>query len=310
MYDVVIIGAGPAGSTAAIYTGRADLKTLVIEGTSPGGQLMITSTVENFPGFPDGIEGPELMDRMRKQAEKFGAEFISGEAKDVQLDSKPYRVLVGDNWIDTKTIIIATGSSARWLGLESESKLRGKGVSGCATCDGFFFTGKHVAVVGGGDAAIEEATFLTRFASKVTIIHRRDQLRASKAMQKKAFDNPKIEFEWDSVVEDILDVNENRVTAVVLKNVKTGEKKELPVDGVFIAIGHDPATSIFKDKLELDERGYIIANGTKTSVPGVFAAGDVADSRYRQAISAAGTGCMAAIEALKFIEGENATGGW
>jgi len=310
MYDVVIIGAGPAGLTAAIYTGRADLKTLVIEGTSPGGQLMITSTVENFPGFPDGIEGPELMDRMRKQAEKFGAEFISGEAKDVQLDSKPYRVLVGDNWIDTKTIIIATGSSARWLGLESESKLRGKGVSGCATCDGFFFTGKHVAVVGGGDAAIEEATFLTRFASKVTIIHRRDQLRASKAMQKKAFDNPKIEFEWDSVVEDILDVNENRVTAVVLKNVKTGETKELPVDGVFIAIGHDPATSIFKDKLELDEKGYIIANGTRTSVPGVFAAGDVADSRYRQAISAAGTGCMAAIEALKFIEGENATGGW
>jgi len=310
MYDVVIIGAGPAGLTAAIYTGRADLKTLVIEGTSPGGQLMITSTVENFPGFPDGIDGPELMDRMRKQAEKFGAEFISGEAKDVKLDSKPYRVLVGDNWIDTKTIIIATGSSARWLGLESESKLRGKGVSGCATCDGFFFTGKHVAVVGGGDAAIEEATFLTRFASKVTIIHRRDQLRASKAMQKKAFDNPKIEFEWDSVVEDILDVNENRVTAVVLKNVKTGEKKELPVDGVFIAIGHDPATSIFKDKLELDKKGYIIANGTKTSVPGVFAAGDVADYRYRQAISAAGTGCMAAIEALKFIEGENATGGW
>jgi len=310
MYDVVILGSGPAGLTAAIYTARAELKTLVVEGTEVGGQLMITSTVENFPGFPDGVEGPELMDRIRKQAEKFGTEFKLGEAADVKLDGQPFKVLVSNEWIETKTIIVATGSSSRWLGLESEAKLRGKGVSGCATCDGFFFMGKDVAVVGGGDAAIEEATFLTRFAKKVTIIHRRDKLRASKAMQKKAFENPKIEFEWDSVVDDILDVNQGKVTAVVLRNVKTGEKKELPLDGVFIAIGHDPATRIFQGKLELDERGYIIARDTRTSVPGVFAAGDVQDPRYRQAISAAGTGCMAAIEVLKFLEGEEATGGW
>ena len=310
MYDVTILGSGPAGLTAAIYTGRADLRTLVVEGLSVGGQLMITTTVENFPGFPEGVEGPELMDRIRKQAEKFGAEFKLGDAEEIKLDEHPFKVKVSNEWHETRSVIVATGSSSRWLGLESEKKLMGRGVSGCATCDGFFFMGKDVAVIGGGDSAIEDATFLTRFAKKVTIIHRRDQLRASKAMQKKAFNDPKIEFIWDSVVEDILDVNENKVTGIVLKNVKTDEKTTFPVDGVFIAIGHEPATSIFKGKLELDDHGYIVTEGVKTSVPGVFAAGDVQDPRYRQAISAAGTGCMAGIEVLKYIEGEQATGGW
>ncbi|OQX84859.1 MAG: thioredoxin-disulfide reductase [Candidatus Latescibacteria bacterium 4484_7] len=310
MYDVTILGSGPAGLTAAIYTGRADLRTLVVEGLSVGGQLMITTTVENFPGFPEGVEGPELMDRIRKQAEKFGAEFKLGDAEEIKLDEHPFKVKVSNEWHETRSVIVATGSSSRWLGLESEKKLMGRGVSGCATCDGFFFMGKDVAVIGGGDSAIEDATFLTRFAKKVTIIHRRDQLRASKAMQKKAFKDPKIEFIWDSVVEDILDVNENKVTGIVLKNVKTDEKTTFPVDGVFIAIGHEPATSIFKGKLELDDHGYIVTEGVKTSVPGVFAAGDVQDPRYRQAISAAGTGCMAGIEVLKYIEGEQATGGW
>ncbi len=303
MHDVAIIGSGPAGLTAAIYTCRAELKTLVIEGMSPGGQLMITSTVENFPAFPDGIEGPELMDRMKKQAGKFGAEFLGADVTEVELASPPFKVKAGKETIETKSIIIASGASSRWLGLESEEKLRGKGVSACATCDGFFFGGKEIAVVGGGDAAIEEATFLTRFASKVTIVHRRDELRASKAMQKKAFDNDKIEFAWDSIVEDILDMGQNKVTALVLKNVKTEETRELPVEGVFIAIGHKPATEIFKGKLDLDDKGYIVTKGdTITSVPGVFAAGDVQDPRYRQAISAAGSGCMAAIEAMHFLE--------
>lgn len=311
MYDVAIIGSGPAGLTAAIYSCRADLKTAVIEGMAAGGQLMITSTVENFPAFPDGIQGPELMDRIKRQAVRFGAEMISGEVKEADLDSKPFVLTVGSKKIEARSIIIATGSSSRWLGLESEAKLRGKGVSACATCDGFFFTGKEIAVVGGGDAAIEEAIFLTRFASKVTVIHRRDELRASKAMQKAALDNEKIAFAWDSVVEDILDVAANRVTAVRLKNVKTGEVTDLPVEGVFIAIGHDPATAVFKGKIDLDDHGYIITTeNTKTSVPGVFAAGDVQDARYRQAISAAGSGCMAAIDALKYLEGEAASPGW
>ena len=311
MYDVAIIGSGPAGLTAAIYSCRAELKTAVIEGMSSGGQLMITSTVDNFPAFPEGIQGPELMNRIRKQAVKFGAEIISGDVKTADLDSRPFVLTVGSNTIEARSLIIATGSSSRWMGLASETALRGKGVSACATCDGFFFTGKEIAVVGGGDAAIEEATFLTRFASKVTVIHRRDELRASKAMQKMVFDNEKITFAWDSVVEDILGVEENKVIGIRLKNVKTGEISDLPVEGVFIAIGHDPATKIFEGKIELDEHGYIVTKeNTKTSVPGVFAAGDVQDPRYRQAISAAGSGCMAAIDALKFLQGEDASPGW
>lgn len=311
MYDVVVLGSGPAGLTAAIYAGRSDLKTLVIEGLAAGGQLTITTAVENFPGFPEGVQGPELMDRMKKQAQRFGAEFRSGDAEAVELGRSPFTLTVGGEKLETKTIIVATGSSSRWLGLESEAELRGRGVSACATCDGFFFTGKRVAVVGGGDAAIEEVSFLTRFASEVIVIHRRDELRASKAMQKKVLENEKVSFEWNSVVEDILDTSQKKVTALVLKDVKTGEKKELPVDGVFIAIGHDPATAIFKGKLDLDEKGYIIThNNTLTSVPGVFAAGDVQDPRYRQAVSAAGSGCMAAIDALKYIAGEDAFPGW
>ncbi len=305
MYDVAIIGSGPAGLTAAIYSTRAELKTIVIDGMSPGGQLMITSDVENFPGFPDGIQGPELMAGMRKQATRFGAEFKSGELSDVDASGSPFKLTIGNDIVETRTIIIATGSSARWLGIEPETKLRGKGVSACATCDGFFFTDRAVAVIGGGDTALEEATFLTRFASKVTIIHRRDELRGSKAMQKKAFGNDKIEFEWDSVVEDILDVKQDKVTALVLKNVKTGKTKELPVDGVFLAIGHIPATKMFEGKIDLDAKGYVVVkNLTETSVPGIFVAGDVGDPRYKQAISAAGMGCMAAIDALKFIDGE------
>jgi thioredoxin reductase (NADPH) len=310
MYDVTIIGSGPAGLTAAIYTRRAELKTLVVSGAQPGGQLTITSTVENFPGFPEGIEGPELMDRIRKQAEKFGAEFDSGEVSAVDLEAKPFKIVIGKKTIETRAIIIATGSAYRWLGLESETKLRGKGVSACATCDGFFFRGKHVAVIGGGDAAVEEAAFLTRFASRVTIVHRRDELRASKAMQRKAVENPKIDFEWNSIVEEILDPAKNKVTALVLRNVKTGATNEFAVDGVFIAVGHEPATGVFKGAIELDEKGYVVTKGTRTSVPGVFAAGDVQDSRYRQGISAAGSGCQAAIDALKFLEGEDAIQPW
>ncbi len=311
MYDIVIIGSGPAGLTAAIYTRRAELSTLVVTGMEPGGQLTITSTVDNFPGFPEGIEGPELMERMRKQAERFGTEFLMGEATEVDFSSKPFKISIGRKVLEARAVIIATGSRYRWLGLESELKLRGKGVSACATCDGFFFTGKRVAVIGGGDAALEEANFLARFASSVKIIHRRDEFRASKAMQRKVKENPKIEVIWNSVVEDIMDPSQNKVTGLVLKDTKTGEKRELPVDGVFVAIGHDPSTSIFKGKIELDDRGYIVVtDGTKTSVPGVFAAGDVADPRYRQAISAAGSGCRAAIDALAFLQGENAVPSW
>ena len=311
MHDVAIIGSGPAGLTAAIYTARAGLETAVFEGMSPGGQLMITSEVENFPAFPEGIQGPELMARMKQQAEKFGVEIVSSEVTGIELGSQPFTLEAGSKSVEAKAVIIATGSSSRWLGLESEQKLRGKGVSACATCDGFFFKDKEIAVVGGGDAAIEEATFLTRFASKVTIIHRRDELRASKAMQEKATSNDKIEFAWDSVVEDILDVDQNKVTAVVLKNVKTNETSELSVEGVFVAIGHEPATGLFKGKIDLDDHGYIVVkDNTRTSLPGVFAAGDVKDPRYRQAISAAGSGCMAAIDAFKFIEGEDAWPGW
>ena len=311
MYDVAIIGSGPAGLTAAIYTSRSDLKTIVIDGVAPGGQLMITSEVENFPGFPEGIQGPELMGRMRKQAEKFGAEFKSGELSDIDTGGSPFKLAVGSDTFEAKSVIVATGSSSRWLGLESEKELRGKGVSGCATCDGFFFQDRVVAVIGGGDAATEEATFLTRFAKKVYLVHRRDELRAGAAMVKKTMENEKVEIIWDSVPVDILDVSEGKVTTVVLRNVKTDETTELPVDGVFVAIGHDPATGVFAGKIELDDHGYIISKeNTGTSVPGIFVAGDVCDRRYKQGISAAGSGCRAAIDALKFIEGEGASAGW
>ncbi len=311
MYDVAIIGSGPAGLTAAIYTCRADLKTIVIDGMAPGGQLMITSEVENFPGFPEGIQGPELMGKMRKQAEKFGAEFKPGELSDIDTGGKPFKLTVGSDTIEAKSVIVATGSSSRWLGLEAEQELRGRGVSACATCDGFFFQDRVVAVIGGGDAATEEATFLTRFAKKVYLVHRRDELRASAAMVKKTFENPKIEIIWDSVPVDILDRAEGKVTAVVLKNVKTDDTRELPVDGVFVAIGHDPATGVFAGKVELDDHGYIISKeNTNTSVPGIFVAGDVCDTRYKQGISAAGSGCRAAIDALKYVEGEGASAGW
>ena len=311
IYDVAIIGSGPAGLTAAIYTCRADLKTVVLDGTSPGGQLMITSEVENFPGFPEGIQGPELMQKMRNQAEKFGAEFVSGELSAIDTSDRPFKLTSGEKTFEAKSVIVATGSTSRWLGLEAEQELRGKGVSACATCDGFFFQDRVVAVIGGGDAAAEEATFLTRFASKVYLVHRRDQLRASAAMQMKIFDNEKIEIVWDSVPVDILDRKEGKVTALVLRNVKTDEISELAVEGVFVAIGHDPATGVFEGKIELDERGYIVTReNTCTSVQGIFAAGDVCDTRYKQAISAAGSGCRAGIDALKYLEGEKATAGW
>lgn len=300
--NVIIIGSGPAGFTAAIYAARADLKPLLIEGTQPGGQLTITTDVDNYPGFPEGINGPQLIMDMRKQAERFNTEFISGEVASVDLSKRPFDVRVGDMSYKGKTIVIATGASARWIGLESEKRLMGSGVSGCATCDGFFFKGKEVVVVGGGDTAVEEALFLTRFAAKVSIIHRRDQLRASKIMQEKAFRNEKISFIWNSVVENILGVDVGHVTGVKLKNVKSGELADFPCDGVFIAIGHKPNTEIFKGQLELDENGYIVLKKrTFTSVEGVFAAGDVADPVYRQAVTAAGMGCMAAIDVERFL---------
>lgn len=303
MRDVIIIGSGPAGLTAAIYAARADLSPLVIEGSSAGGQLMTTTEVENFPGFKDGILGPDLMLNMREQAARFGAEFVQGDATAVNLAEHPFTVEVFKETHRAKALIVATGASAKWLGIESEQALIGHGVSACATCDGFFFRGKQVAVVGGGDSAIEEATFLTKFTTQVTIIHRRNELRASRIMQDRARANPKIQFIWDTVVEDILDPKEGHVTGLVLRNVKTGERSTFPVDGVFMAIGHQPNTALFRGQLEMDATGYIItSNGTKTSVPGVFAAGDVADRVYRQAITAAGSGCMAAIDAERYLQ--------
>ncbi len=301
--DVIIIGSGPAGLTAAIYTARADLKPLLIEGPQPGGQLTITTDVENYPGFPDAISGPELVMDMRKQAERFGTEFITGEVTSVDFSNQPFTITVGDASYKGNTIIIATGASARWIGIESEKKLMGSGVSGCATCDGFFFKGKEIVVVGGGDTALEEAAFLTRFASKVSVIHRRDQFRASKAMQEKVFNNNKISIIWDSVVDEILGVEQGRVTGVRVKNVKNGSITELPCEGVFIAIGHTPNTKVFRGHIALDNHGYVILKDrTSTNIRGVFAAGDVADPHYRQAITAAGMGCMAAIDAERFLE--------
>jgi thioredoxin reductase (NADPH) len=301
--NIVIIGSGPAGLTAALYAARANLKPLLIEGLEAGGQLMLTTMVENFPGFRDGIMGPELMADMRAQAERFGTEIIQGNVSKIEADRCPIKIEVSDQVVYAESLIIATGASARLLGLPSERTLLGHGVSTCATCDGFFFKGKPIAVVGGGDSAMEEAIFLTKFASKVTVVHRRDTLRASKIMQDKAFANSKIEFAWNSEVEDILDASKGVVTAIVLRDSVTGARTELPVEGVFVAIGHTPNTGLFKGQLELDENGYIVTrHGTRTSIPGVFAAGDVQDHVYRQAITAAGTGCMAAIDAERYLD--------
>jgi thioredoxin reductase (NADPH) len=306
MRNVVIIGSGCAGLTAAIYAARANLAPLVIRGHEAGGQLTLTTLVENFPGFPKGVQGPELVDLMQKQAKQFGAEFMEGDVTKVDLLHRPFTVEVGQERIETRTLIIASGASARLLGLESERKLLGHGVSTCATCDGYFFRGKEVAVVGGGDTAAEDALFLTRYASQVNIIHRRDQLRASKIMQDRLRRNEKIKFLWNSVVTDILDADKGEVTGVKLKDTKTGEESVKPCDGVFIGIGHVPNTSLFRGQLEMDELGYLkTTNGSKTNVPGVFAAGDVQDRVYRQAITAAGSGCMAAMDAEKFLEAEH-----
>lgn len=302
MYDVVIIGSGPAGLTAAIYTSRANLKTAVIAGALWGGQLLLTSEVENFPGFKDGILGPDLMDNMWSQAERFGAEMIFDDANTVNFSSKPFKVTVdGGEVYDTKAVIIATGATTKWLGLESEEKLRGRGISSCATCDGAFFKGKRVVIVGGGDTAMEEAQTLSKFAREITVVHRREKLRASKILQERIFKIPKVKFIWNSTVQEIL--GDDKVEGVLLRKVDTNEEIDLKTDGVFIAIGHKPNTEIFTGQLDLDEAGYIRAeDSTKTNVEGVFVAGDVQDRRYRQAITAAGLGCKAALDAIKYLE--------
>jgi thioredoxin reductase (NADPH) len=303
--NVIVIGSGPAGYTAALYAARADLEPLVVKGLEAGGQLMLTTEVENYPGFGDGIMGPELMDQMEKQAQRFGAEILAIHVTEVDLSSRPFLVKAGDQAWRAKTLIIATGATARWLGIPGEEKLRGRGVSACATCDGFFFRDRELLVVGGGDTAMEEAMFLTKFASKVTIVHRRDAFRASKVMQDRVFANEKIEVVWNTVLDEI--VGEDAVTGVVARDVASGATRTVATDGVFMAIGYDPTTALFHDQLPVDEDGYLIVHepSTATEVPGVFAAGDVTDHTYRQAVTAAGQGCKAAIDAERFLTEEH-----
>ena len=301
---VIIIGSGCAGCTAGIYAARANLNPLMIEGAQPGGQLTITSDVENYPGFPKGILGPELMNLMREQCVRFGTDVISEDVTKVDFSKRPFKVWVGEKLYEGETVIVSTGASAMWLGLPSEKKLWGKGVSACATCDAFFFKNQHVVVVGGGDTAMEEATFLAKFAAKITVVHRRHELRASKIMQQRALNDPKISFIWDSAVEEVYDISKDKVTGVKLKNLKTQETQDVPCEGLFIAIGHKPNTELFKGQLELDVKGYIVTKkqpSMATNIPGVFACGDVQDSIYRQAVTAAGTGCVAAIDAERFL---------
>jgi thioredoxin reductase (NADPH) len=303
MRNVVILGSGCSGHTAALYAARANLKPLVIEGHEPGGQLSLTTLVENFPGFPEGIQGPELIENMKKQASRFGAEYRSGHLVSADLSQRPFKLNLGKETLETKTLIIASGASARWLGLPHEQALIGHGVSSCATCDGFFFSGKPVVVVGGGDSAMEEALFLTRFATEVAIVHRRDEFRASKIMLERARANQKIKFVTPAVVEDVYDVDKKEVTAVKLRNPKTNQTWDHPTSALFLGIGHIPNAKMFEGQLDMDSEGYLITrNFVFTRVPGVYASGDVADRRYRQAVTAAGTGCMAAMEAEKFLE--------
>jgi thioredoxin reductase (NADPH) len=301
---VVIVGSGPAGYTAAIYAARANLAPLMITGVLPGGQLMLTTTVENYPGFVEGIQGPDLMETMKKQAEHFGTEMIADDVTAVDLSRRPFVIRAGSTTYEAHTVVVATGASAKLLGLDAETKLMGRGVSTCATCDGFFFRDQDIMVVGGGDSAMEEALYLARLGRKVEVVHRRDTLRASKIMQERAFKNPKIGFIWDTTVDDIADVAKGKVTGVRLKNLKTGAVEDRAVDGLFIAIGHEPNTQLFRGQLDLLPNGYVkvVPGTTQTSVPGVFAAGDVQDFVYRQAVTAAGTGCMAALEAERFLE--------
>lgn len=311
-YRVIVIGSGPAGCTAALYLSRADLKPLVVEGIQPGGQLTITTDVENFPGFPEGVQGPKLMELMRQQAERFGSEFVFESVEKVDLTSHPFTLTTDQKVYECDAIIIASGASAMQLGLESEKALQGFGVSYCATCDGFFFKTKQIAVVGGGDSAMEEATFLTKFASKVTIIHRREEFRASKIMLDRAKSNPKIEFLLDTIVDEVIGSKETGVEALKIRNTKTGETSDFKTQGLFVAIGHTPNTAVFRDQLELDEQGYLIVkpNSTMTNIGGVFACGDAVDHVYRQAITAAGTGCMAALDCERWLTGERITERW